>query len=249
VQHVEFLGVPGSAKSTIAKEIIDLLPDAVNLEAATLNSVRRSGHDGLARFVAHTTRSGKSRLWRWAYARSTDRFSALARFIHEHPKVMQRVTKAQRRRSGRDQSQDVVLDWLLNLMARFQLAMDDPGDTKYVVIDEGFCQRAVALFGYGFDDRDSSRLGEYLAAIPRPDAVVVVETPLEVCEARLDRRGWSKRVSGLDRVARHEFLVSTAAVVDAVVAYLDTTETRVIRIDGTKPTNETARLLVDTLDS
>lgn len=139
----------------------------------------------------------------------------------------------------------MVLDWLLNLMARFQLATEDPGDTGCLVIDEGFCQRAVALFGYGFEDRDASRLREYLEAIPLPDLVIVVDTPLEVCEARLERRGWSKRVAGLDPAARHDFLVATAAVVDAVVSHLETTGTRLIRVDGTASAEETARSLID----
>lgn len=247
MQHVEFLGTPGSAKSTIATELINLLPNAVDLEEATLLAVRRSGHDGLARLVAQTTRKAENPVWKWTYARSTDRFSALTRFIHEHPEVIQRVTEAQQHRSARDRSQGLVLDWLLNLMARYQLAVEDPGAASHIVIDEGFCQRAVALFAHGFEERDTSHLNDYLDAIPLPDVVIVIDTPLEVCETRLEKKGWSKRVAELDRAQRHEFLLSTADVVDTVIDHLETTGARLVRIDGTRPTLETARTLVERL--
>lgn len=244
---VELLGGPGSGKSSIAGRLTESLPGAAGLETAALTALRRSGDDRLTRLIAHATRNSSSRLWRWAYARSTDRFSALTRFIDQHPDVLSRVTEAQRRRSDRDRSQDMVLGWVLNLMARYQLATEDPGVDGCLVIDEGFCQRAVALFGYGFQNRDAPLLQEYLEAIPLPDVVVVVDTPLEVCEARLEKRGWSQRVAQLDFADRHDFLLGTSAVVDAVTAFLETTRARVVRVDGTNPADSTARSLAATL--
>lgn len=248
MQHIELLGAPGSAKSTISRELLRSLPGAADLEEATLLAVRNSGHDGLARMAARMSRSSRNPVWRWAYARSPDRFSALQRFINAHPKVMQRVTKTQRRRSDRDLYQDMVLGWLMNLMARYQLAVENHGALETLVIDEGFCQRAVALFGYGFEPGDEPRLQEYLEAIPLPDVVIVVDTPLSVCEQRLNDRGWSERVAGLDETSRQGFLRASAAVVDLVVEFLGSTDTKLIHVDGTTPTADAALQLAAALD-
>ncbi len=102
--------------------------------------------------------------------------------------VMEAILAAQRERSDRDRGQDLVLGWLLNLMALYQIATDAE-QFESLIIDEGFCQRAVALFGYGFGPADEAGLGVYLAAMPPPAFIIVVETPLSACEERLEERG------------------------------------------------------------
>lgn len=247
MQHVEFLGLPGSAKTTVAKAVTDSLPGAIGLEDAVVMALREGADDEFTRLLSRVVRSGSNPLWKWAYARSSDRFAALARFISEHPRLLQRVTKTQRRRSDHDRYQGLVLNWLLNLMARFQLVTEHPPDREFLVIDEGFCQRAVALFAYGFHDDEVERLVGYLEDIPRPDTVIVVDTPLEVCEARLETRGWSERVVDLDGDNRRRFLQTSAAVIDIVETWLENAGVTLVRVDGTSPARDLASELTTTL--
>ena len=224
------------------------IPEATSLAKAALVSLRAQAADPVTRLAARLTRDPSSRLWTWAYARSTDRFSALTRFIATHPRAMAEVAKALASRCERDNRQDLVLSWLLNLMARFQLAIESGDRAEDLVIDEGFCQRAVALFAYGFSPReDLDGLKLYLDAVPTPDAVVVVETPLEECEARLDRRGWSERVIHLDREGRREFLANALAIVQAVVGRLEASGVHVLSVNGSSPEQETVHNLAHNL--
>jgi hypothetical protein len=193
------------------------------------------------------SRSAGSRLWTAAYARSTDRFSALARFLHDHPAVLETVLGVQQRRAGRDQGQDLVLGWILNLMARYQLATEGSPNAP-VVIDEGFAQRAVALFGHGFDPvEDGSDLDFYLATVPRPDLVVAVATPIEVCRSRLDERGWSDRLADVDQAGREGFLQSATEVVTRVVSGVTAREVELIWVDGTTPPQDSIARVAATL--
>ncbi|MGH8914542.1 MAG: hypothetical protein ACRDZM_08525, partial [Acidimicrobiia bacterium] len=214
---------------------------------AVRSAIRDHGEDPLARAAARLSRSSSGRLWKPAYARSTDRFAALSRFVASHPALVEAVLATQRRRVDRDRGQDLVLGWILNLMARYQLATERavPG---WLVIDEGFAQRGVALFASGFDDvSDSDSLDRYLDTMPRPDLVVVVDTPLEVCEQRLDHRGWSERARELDPATRRRFLTDAGTVTRLVATGLEQRDARLIWVDGTTPIQDSLPLVAATL--
>ncbi len=158
----------------------------------------------------------------------------MARFDAEHPDVMKAVVEAQSARAGRDRGQDLVRGWVTNLTARYQLTAEaTPGDV--VVIDEGFTQRAVALFGYGFAAEDRPLLARYLSSVPPSEAVIVVHTPLEVCASRLEARGWSERVADLSSEERLGFLDSSARVAAVVTEWLADAGRQVVTVDGTAP--------------
>ncbi len=228
---VELLGIPGSGKTTLARELVRSVSGAVALEDAVHAAVRDRGEDPLARTVARLPRSSSGRLWRSSYSRSTDRFSGLTSFLGANPQTMEAVLAGQRSRKDRDLGQDLVLGWLLNLMARYQLATER-STAEWLVIDEGFCQRGVALFSHGFVPADLEMLDIYVGSIPQPDVVVVVDTPLEICESRLDQRGWSERVRHLPIGARREFLAGAAATTNATAQRLETSGVEIARIDG-----------------
>ncbi len=240
MKHVEFLGVPGSGTTTLAAELARVSASTTTLENAVLASIRVGGDDQLTRVAARLSRSGTSAVWRKAFARSTDRFSALNRFLTVSPETLEAVLGAQRARISRDQGQGRSLGWILNLMAGFQLAGEHLGEDEVLMIDEGFAQRSIALCGFGFTEDDRPLLDRYLRSMPQPDAVIIVDTPLEVCESRLDSRGWSERVAGMDVGDRRRFLDQTAAVVKTVTAYFEGTTTELVRVDGTAPTPTTA---------
>jgi hypothetical protein len=226
--------------------VLSSLDGAVDLEEAVRAAIAAHGHDATSRAAARFSRSSSSRLWKSAYARSTDRFDALSRFLNGNPNVMEVVLASQRERRDRDRGQDLVLGWVLNLMARYQLATDwDSSD--WLVIDEGFCQRAVALFGHGFAAEDDAHLGLYLDSIPLPEAVVLVDTPLDVCGERLDTRGWSARVEGLPAADRLRFLETSAQVVESVAQHLQEQGIRLVRVDSTTPPSVTTTTVRDFL--
>ncbi len=243
MRHVEFLGLPGSGKTTLVTKVVAALDGAIELEDAVRSAVAAGGIDATSRTAARVSRSSSSRLWKSAYARSTDRFDALKRFLSAHPQLMETVLAAQRERRDRDRGQDLVLGWVMNLFARYQLATEAEA-SEFLLIDEGFCQRALALFGYGFAPEDQPRLNDYLTEMPRPEVVVLVETPLARCVERLDKRGWSERLIGLSPDVRRGFLDTSFEVLGQVADQAERLGSRVIRVDGEQPADVGSQAVV-----
>lgn len=238
MKHVEFLGLPGAGKSTLLKEArrsLEASPGSVvGIREAALQAVRQQGHDQLTRLVARFASPG-GRIWKKSFMRSTDRFAALARYLSGNPLLMESVLAAQRSREGRDREPELVLSWILNFLASFQLAQEVSKDISWLLIDEGFCQRAIALFAHGFDGDDEVSLEAYVNAISLPDVVVVVDAPISVCEERLNTQGWTKRMVALDTADRHAFMVGASRCVELVATQVERRGARVVRLDGNSP--------------
>jgi hypothetical protein len=239
---VELLGVPGAGKSTLAVGVSQALPGTLMLDDAVRRSIGRRGRDPVTRLAARLTRTSSARLWSAAYARSSDRFAALIRFASSRPGALESVLAAQRARVDRDLRPDMVLGWILNLMARYQLAIED-GAASWLVVDEGFAQRAVALLTAGYEQGDEPALHAYLEAAPEPEALIIVETPIEVCAARLDQRGWPERLTGAGETQRRSFLEAASEIVSAIDSVYAARGVDVVRIAGDdSPVNSVSRI-------
>ena len=243
---VEFLGLPGSGKTTLAGDLPAALPGALSLNDGARISIRDGGADGVTRLAARLARSSNGRLWSMAYARSSDRPAALVRFVSERPALMESVVAAQKARADRDLRPDLVLGWVVNLMARYQLATEGAG-ASWLVMDEGFAQRAIALFAAGYEAGDEPAIREYLTQSPVPDTLVIVETPLEVCSNRMDRRGWSERLVEVSAGDRRRFLESAETIVSTIEDEWEACGVELLKVSGEGPPQDSISRIAATL--
>jgi thymidylate kinase len=248
VKVIEFLGVPGSGKSTLAAALVDHLPGAVSLEEAVRAGIALHGEDSIARLVAKVSRSSESKAWAAAYARATDRFAALSRFINSHPTTLSTVTGIQESRADRDLQPEIALGWILNLMARYQIAVEAGGE-DVLIVDEGFAQRGVALLAGGFIEDDLDLVPGYVGAAPRPDLLVVVDTPLETCARRLDGRGWSERLADGSEAMRGDFLQAASSLVTRIAEAEEAVGIEAIWVSGTTSPRDFVVRIAATLTS
>jgi len=117
-------------------------------------------------------------------ARSQESMVALRDFILTHPDVVTTIVEALDDRSDVDSRQDLALGWIMELLWQYQIAQQSISAGSALVLDEGFCNRALTLFGYQYSAKNEPLLKKYIDAIPKPDLVVVVSGDPEVMAAR-----------------------------------------------------------------
>jgi hypothetical protein len=182
--------------------------------------------------------------------RSQDRMVALRRFLLEHPDTAIAILEALKDRKDVDPRQDLAFGWIVELLWQYQLVSDRGAPTSCLVLDEGFCNRAVTLFGYRFSEEDEPRLRRYIEAIPKPDLVFVVTGDVETAAARATRRERFRHLNAQEAV---EYTQDAAACVEETARLLEMrgVEVRTVRNDSSLGTasNDVHRIIREWLDA
>lgn len=223
--HIELLGIAGSGKSSLYRHALESgSQHGVPLAGAAdsvLRGLAQSPTDRWRGTIAQNLpRRLRERLWRRLFKRSRERMTSLTRFMSLRPELLEIVLRSQNRRAAIERSSAQLLEWMMDLFATYQLASESLGPHTSLLLDEGFCNRAISLLGYQFDRRDAEDLAAYMATIPRPHHVIWIDAPVEQCAARLDRRGWPERFAELGPEARMAYLFQSRECALATIGLL-----------------------------
>lgn len=243
MRHIELLGIPGSGKSTLSRQLAGSETSTGRvwaLEEAARRALRGRGSHIGTRAAARLTPNADNRLWKIVYSRAPERAEAMVEFASHWSEFLESVVTAQRERVKRDHGQSLVLSWILNLGARFVLASRGIPRSDSLIIDEGFAQRALAVFGHGWADSDRPHLARYLQTMPKPEVIVRIDAEVEICRQRLDRSGWPQRASQLSRDERVAYLERARETVDTVATHLDRAGVQLVEVAGDVTTRSQA---------
>jgi broad-specificity NMP kinase len=214
---VELVGTPGAGKTTIARQLVDDLR-ARGCKAATVIEAARThaARTPLGRRIDRLPRPLKDPLlWQLFYVRGTVEGFA---FAWEHRRLAYRIIRTQLRRPVPAAMKRHTLYWYLQLAGRYRFLLASSDGREAILFDDGFLHRAVALHASHAERSDARAVSDYVDLLPKPDAVVHVLAPLEVCDRRVRERGiWrhSRRLSGRQLV---RYMAEAEHVVQAAVA-------------------------------
>lgn len=230
---VEFVGSPGAGKTRLYRGVLGDLGQAGAFELAggcyrgvKTNTPGRSMRLLLNMLPPVIGTKITERITR----RGLYSFEALNRFLLEHGDFIQAVMPAMLARLATLPEPQLFMSWITQLSARYQLAMEGLGDGSILLLDEGFANRGVGLFGFDGTQADEADVRNYARAIPRPDALVLVYADVETCKDRLERRGWTRRSRALSAAGKLAFLESSRFASETIADELGRQDVTVIRV-------------------
>lgn len=220
---VEFIGLPGSGKSTLIKTLKRLSAHS-DLPAVSLNHVAEEV------LAARKENPGYLR-------RKADRgwFYGTFSFAHKYPEIF-RIAFENTLINTPGQ-----LDFL-DLLGQYHFARLSQEERRLVLVDEGLLHRGAAAF---LNPEAFSSLENYLDNIPAPDAVVFIDIDIETAIERSKQR--KKGIPVHYRKFTEAELFQHYEHLQALHQQCLTRQSQVIHIDSAQPLTQNAEWLLERL--
>lgn len=192
---IEFIGTPGVGKSTLLPSAVSVLRERGVAALTVVDAARPfASRTLLGRAVkAVTPAIGRDAiLWRvFLFLSLLYRF----RFIARHPELIRTVLSFQVHRpaeAGRRERR--VLYWFFRTIGDYEFLRSRARPDEALLFDEGFVHRVVQFYASAVEEPSSRRISAYVNLLPKPDYVIFVDAPADVCERRIHARGIWKRL-------------------------------------------------------
>lgn len=217
---VEFIGTPGAGKTTLLPVVSSYLSERGYKASSVLDAARPFAARTLSGKAAQKifpVRFLKPVLWQIFYLYS---YFHRRKFLRNHPTLMNTVRLHQEERPITEDDLKHVMRWFVHLTGYYQFFLDIMQADDVVIYDEGFVHRVVQLFASENEKPDLALVANYLDLIPKPDLVVFTNTPVEICEERVFKRGVWERFEKKGPEATSTFISHASEVVNFSASYL-----------------------------
>ena len=182
MKHIEFVGPPGSGKSTIHKNVTrqEQYYGGTATDAYRRQFAEQIG--GIPAKVLTTLPDPFQSRFEGAVLEHRFRHHAASEFMARYPEFVKLVGDAI---EAAEHDSTTLSKRMLQMMGRYQLGDNTVRDHELLCIDEGITHRAVGFLQRGaeFD------IDEYLYSGPTPSALVYVDAPVNICLNRQQERG------------------------------------------------------------
>jgi len=231
---IEFIGSPGSGKSTLMAVSIEFFrqkgANVISRWDARRLYAERSLIGRLSSFVS---RPGKERVVIRFYNYFRDR--ERRKFEQTHSDLIAYVKKSLHNRplqAGVEERR--ILHYYENMIMQYGVltALQRAGDV--LIFDEGFVHRVVQLNVSDVETPDPMQVKAYLELAPWPDLLVYIQAPPEVCQQRIRQRGQVSYLGTLDENRLARFLANTQTVIQLAVDHIRQKGCAVIEVDNSQ---------------
>lgn len=229
---IEFIGTPGAGKTTLLPSVAEYF-QAQGICTRTVVEAARpyAQRSRIGKLVTHFAPHSwwRSLLWQVFY-----HLSAYYRlvFFMAHPRLIGLVLGSQLRRPISIEARYHAWHWFIHLVGYYQFLGVHEQPNEALVLDEGFVHRVVQMNASEHEVPDPGRIATYLALVPRPDLVIAVHAPWELCTDRIYERGIWERFRAKSRAEVASYVRNANLIVNMTVDYMRDAEWPLIEIDN-----------------
>jgi|GEM_PF-3857650 len=243
-KSVEFVGLPGSGKSSLfgivkayLRENEFIVSDSANshmsrelavryLEKKKGERLRRLGIRGSLHYLCQ---------WISGYFKVAAQSVALRSFLYDRTDLVGKILTANADRAIPRWEREHILERYFEAMVHYELVTALENERHVIMTDPGFVQRGIALFGYGRLSVDEEKFGSFVGVVPRPDLLISVEVSPKTATERLRTRGFPRRLEGMELDVIQQSLTQTANCIDIARNVLEKRGTVSLVIDNECP--------------
>ncbi len=244
--RIEFIGIPGSGKTTLCTELLSRLNHGGDTRYITaeeaFHKVAKTNIDRIFRYPLKYLPNQLSRkLAAKLVNRSIMQFEAQNKFLAENGKALSAFFSSSIYRDMSITDRGLVIGNLLETASLCTSIHDVLADKFAVFFGEGLVQKSFMFVGHNSDlsnEEEKSRLHDYLANIPLPSLTIYVQANVSTCKERMLNRpeGLPLRLKGADTNTIGSFLENANTHLETVTAWLeDNHASHVIRVNNQQP--------------
>lgn len=247
--QVEFLGLPDSGKTTFLQAIRGICRqhgiNALSLDEGLYSCIKKDLHhrgnlgsaslsrqEGLVRSIAPL--AIKSEYFRKSYFYSELAIGAYSEFVLANKELVGLILRVIGEGLADKREQLLVMRMLYSLFSGYQTVTNSLETNEILMMDEGFCHRAVTIWGRIDSRKEEPDLYEYLDLIPLPTVLVVTKLEPSACEERYDgkkKRGLLKGLKLDDRIAK---LSRIDVMIQQILSNLKEKDVKIFTIDNSE---------------
>jgi thymidylate kinase len=193
---VEFVGAPGTGKSTLAVAAREILHDyglkAMLMREAGLQCFQRS-------FLGWLIYSVAPLRWQERLSHGILRrllFLYKLKFAAKNRKLTRQLLGVLVRRQLSGQDKRKVLHFFFRDAGYYQFLHRRMRPNEALIFTEGLVHRATSLYASPFEEPDAAEILNYVHLLPQSELVIWIQAPLDVCVKRVILRGADIRYVG-----------------------------------------------------
>ena len=199
MKHIEFLGLPGSGKTTTAIELVKILRSLgrqvfthYDIKNHTMHQVMQRQMGLLWKILKWAASLQNGRIYNIVWQKH--RAEYIFRFMAEHPQLARHIIACGEHVKPPEWMPREILcgknliEWFFDIASYYQAGVDTLTENAAGLLEEGFCQHAYYLCAFWETHAQEQPLQRYLELIPTPDLLVCLLTSAEQSEARMQAR-------------------------------------------------------------